>query len=50
MFGGLFSVMYISNIYGSVKSVIKSRRDEQKQLHYEILHHYLAATPVYPGQ
>jgi hypothetical protein len=50
VFGGLFSVMYISNIYGSIKSVIKSRRDEQKQLHYEILHRYLAATPVYPGQ
>lgn len=50
VFGSLFSVMYISNIYGSVKSVIKSRRDEEKQLHYEILHHYIDATPVYPGQ
>lgn len=50
VFGSLFSVLYISNIYGAVKSVIKSRHDEQKQLHYEILHHYLAPVPVYPGQ
>lgn len=50
VFGGLLSAVYISNIYGSIKSVIKSRRDEQKQLHYEIRHHYLDPAPVYPGQ
>ena len=48
VFGSLFSALYISNIYGAVKSVIKARHDEQKQLQYEISHYYLTPVPVYP--
>jgi hypothetical protein len=49
IFGGLFSVFYISNIYGTVKGLKKARRDRNRQLHHEIVNHYFSNNS-YPGQ
>lgn len=48
VFGGLFSVFYVSNIYGAVKAVLKSRNDERKQLHHDLTNYYLTYN-AYPG-
>lgn len=46
-FGGLFSITYLSNIYGSASSVRKIKRDSKDQLHYEISQYYLQHSGYY---
>jgi len=39
IFGSLFSVFYLSNIYGTCKGLIKAKKDRRKQLNHEISDH-----------
>jgi len=48
IFGSLFSVFYLANIYGTVKGLKKVKRDHQLQLHYEIVSCYFDDDAVYP--
>jgi hypothetical protein len=50
IFGGVFSVFYISNIYGTVIGLKKARTDRKHQLHHEIINHYFSIGDPYPGQ
>ncbi|MEI9920898.1 MAG: hypothetical protein WDO14_19200 [Bacteroidota bacterium] len=49
IFGGLFSIFYLSNIYGTYKGLKKIKRDRRLQLNYEISDHY-HNTDYYPGR
>jgi hypothetical protein len=49
VFGGLFSIFYLSNIYGTYKGLRKAKEDRRKQLNYEISYHFYS-TDLYPGR
>lgn len=50
IFGSLFSVFYLSNLYGTVIGLKKAKRDQKKQLHNEITDYYFNDADVYPGK
>lgn len=45
-FGTGFSLFYLSNIYGSVVGLVKSKKDWKKQLHYEVGYRYFNTNNV----
>jgi hypothetical protein len=50
IFGGLFSIFYLSNIYGTITGLKKTKRDHKLQLHHEIIDYYFSDADVYPGK
>lgn len=48
IFGSLFSVFYLSNIYGTIAGLKKAKRDHYKQLHYEITSSFFRDRHVHP--
>jgi len=50
IFGGLFSVFYISNLYGTAVGLKKAKRDNKKQLQYELVNGFLPDAGMYPGR
>lgn len=49
IFGSLFSIFYLSNIYGTYKGLKKIKKDRRKQLNYEISDQF-HNTDYYPGR